>query len=64
MIYRSKPAAKMPVTTQVTVDPALCVALGAAMYGGALEGTLPGAVELADGAYRWDLHERVTGLQA
>ncbi len=49
---------------QVTVDPAVCVALGAAMYGGALEGTLPGAVELADGAYRWDLHNRVSGLQA
>ncbi len=50
------------VGAQVTVDPALCVALGAAMYGGALEGTLTGGFELADGAYSWDLHDRVSGL--
>ncbi|CAL8460699.1 g230 [Coccomyxa elongata] len=50
------------IQPQVTVDPALCVALGAAMYGGALEGTLSGGFELADGAYSWDLHDRVSGL--
>ena len=49
---------------QVTVDPALCVALGAAMYGGALEGALAGGFELADGAYSWILHDRVSGLHA
>lgn len=49
---------------QVTVDPALCVALGAAMYGGALEGALTGGFELADGAYSWILHDRVSGLHA
>lgn len=49
---------------QVTVDPALCVALGAAMYGGALEGMVTGGFELADSSYSWDLHQRVSGLNA
>ncbi len=47
---------------QVTVDPALCVALGATIYGGMLEGTIPGCIELADGAYSAALHDRYTGF--
>ena len=47
---------------QVTVDPALCVAIGATLYGGMLEGTLVGGVELADGAYSAALHDRYTGF--
>ena len=47
---------------QVTVDPALCVALGATIYGGMLEGTIPGGIELADGAYSAALHDRHIGF--
>ena len=47
---------------QITVDPELCVALGATIYGGMLEGTIPGGVELADGAYSAALHDRHTGF--
>ena len=47
---------------QLTVDPELCVALGATIYGGMLEGTIPGGIELADGAYSAALHDRYTGF--
>ena len=47
---------------QVTIDPALCVALGATIYAGMLEGSIPGGVELADGAYSAALHDRYTGF--
>lgn len=47
---------------QVTVDPELCVALGATIYGGMIEGSIPGGIELADGAYNAALHDRHTGF--
>ncbi len=47
---------------QATIDPALCVARGATIYAGMLEGSIPGGVELADGAYSAALHDRYTGF--
>ena len=47
---------------QTTVDPAHCVALGAAIYAGILEGTITNGPELADGSYSWDLHARASGF--
>lgn len=44
------------------MDPALCVALGATVYGGMLEGSIAGGVELADGAYMTALHNRHSGF--
>jgi molecular chaperone DnaK (HSP70) len=49
---------------QATVDPALAVALGAAIYGGVLEGSVTDGPELADGAYSWALHDRASGFPA
>ena len=50
------------MAVQITVDPALSVALGATIYAGMLEGTVSGAIELADGAYSAALHDRYTGF--
>ena len=50
------------MAVQVTVDPALSIALGAAIYAGMLEGSVAGAIELADGAYSAALHDRYTGF--
>ena len=44
------------------MDPTLCVALGATVYGGMLEGSISGGVELADGAYTTALHDRHSGF--
>jgi len=46
-----------------SVDPKLCVALGAAVFAGMLEGSI-GNVELMDGAYSQRLHDRASGFQS
>ncbi|PRW56798.1 molecular chaperone [Chlorella sorokiniana] len=49
------------VQPRMTVDPAEAVALGAAIHAGVLLGELSG-VELMDGSYSQDLHDRATGF--
>ena len=44
-----------------SVDPGEAVALGAATQAGILKGTV-GSVELMDGSYSIDLHDRTTGF--
>lgn len=43
------------------MDPKLCVSFGAAVYAGMLEGSI-NSIEIMDGAYSQDLHNRVTGF--
>ena len=49
------------VAPSADVDPEECVALGAAIFAGMLSGHVAG-VELADGAYAQDLHDRASGF--
>lgn len=49
------------VQPQMGVDPAEAVALGAAIHAGVLLGEVSG-VELMDGSYSQDLHDRATGF--
>lgn len=45
------------------VDPEHCVALGAAIHGGLMQGTLHGGLEMSDSVYVKDLQDRVSGFQ-
>lgn len=49
------------VEPRISVDPAEAVALGAAIHAGVLLGEVSG-VELMDGSYSQDLHDRATGF--
>ena len=44
------------------MDPKLCVAMGAAIFAGMMEGTV-GRMEIMDGSYAWEMHERTSGFQ-
>ena len=52
-----------PLSLRCGVDPKLCVALGAAVFAGMLEGSISN-VELMDGAYSQQLHDRASGFQS
>lgn len=44
-------------------DPERCVAIGAAVHAGTMEGSVRGALELADSWFSRDLHGRASGFQ-
>lgn len=46
---------------RLEIDPTLCVAYGAGIFAGMLEGSIDG-VEIMDGGYSRALHNRVTGI--
>lgn len=43
------------------MDPELAVALGAAVHAAVLEGHVSG-IEVMDGTYNWDMHQRASGF--
>lgn len=49
------------VTVSWVVDPEHAVAMGAAVQAAVLEGQISG-VEVMDGTYNWDMHQRALGF--
>ncbi|CAD7696893.1 unnamed protein product [Ostreobium quekettii] len=49
-------------TLRCPVHPKLCVATGAAIFAGMMEGSV-GRIEIMDGSYAWEMHGRATGFQ-
>lgn len=45
------------------VDPEVCVALGAAVHAGLMEGSVAGGLEMTDSVYVKDMQDRLSGFQ-